>query len=368
MASLNNILAYVHNSRPPYERLAGPIYPNSADLEIGHSVQSNANMNISATDLTEAWIRPGVCWVLESLLGDDPWGGFVEEESLSFKPTTVSISLIGPKQALLEIEYGVRLPVPVTRGFAIKQILEVAQSLNIGVFPGIIEQEGAAVAIDVRGETLSGFIDSVKEAAAVDWRERTLLNKEHNTVQFYIDFGILKKETDLVIENQDIVDGHNEFTKKRAVSSLTVLGEAGSFADRNANVTGDRSRLGATASEGVVPSDSELLDNLRQRDFGPAASRHRIEINERFGKGSVAEYISNRHAELLRSVDQITLTLDGTRTTGRSIKLGDVVRLNIIDWGLGMNLDTKIHIVEIRPSPATGSKEVVANIIPDSGT
>jgi len=309
-----------------------------------------------------------MCWVLESTIGEDPWGGFVSRETLPFQPSAISLPLIGPKEALLDEEIAIRLPVPTSRGFAIKRLLELAQELNIGLFPGIIEQEGAAVMLDVRGETVSRFIESIKEASAMDWRERCVLNDGGNTLKFYIDFGLLKRPTSIVLERQDLADGTNEFTRNPVPASITVLGQAGGFADREASTTGALSnRLGAAPTQAqMTPMEASSRALLATRDIGPGASRHRIEINERFGGTALAAYVVDRHLELLRNVDQVTLTLDGTRPNGRKPKLGDVVSLKVPNWALGQDVDTYIHIVEIHSIPDAGKRELIANVEPPS--
>jgi len=137
MAGIKSLL-YVHSPRPPYEKIAGPIYPSSISRNIGLSQQSRADVVVSASDILEEWIRPGMCWSLdESVIGEDLWAGFVDQESLSFRANDISLPLVGPKEALLSIEVAVRLPIPTTRGFAVQKVLELSQELNIGLFPGI---------------------------------------------------------------------------------------------------------------------------------------------------------------------------------------------------------------------------------------
>jgi len=361
---MNRALAYVHDSRPPYQRIAGPIYPQAiSEHIIGHSVQSSAQITVSASDIQEEWIRPGMCWLLESSIGEDPWAGFVVEEALPYKPDSITISLLGPKEALLSVEVAVRLPVPVSRGQAVQRVLEIAQELNIGLFPGVIEQEGAAVSIDVRAETVSQFIDTIKESSAMDWRERCVV--ADNQITFYLDFGLLKHATNIVLQAQDLVDGTNEFTRNQVISSLTVLGQAGSFATREANSTRELSnRTGAAPNEeGISPLDPVSRALLASRDIGPAASRHNIEISERMGGSSLSSYIEERHLELLRGVDQVTLTIDATRNNGRLPKLGDVVSLRVPGWALDLDVEADIHIIEIRSMPDQGKRELLANVL-----
>jgi len=183
----------VHNPIPPFIRIAGPIPFSNLSREIGLSLDSHAEFSVSSEDIDQSWIRPGMCWSIKQT-GEDLWAGFISSQSIPFRARDIPISLVGPKQALLSVELAVRLPVRVSRGFAIQQALLAAQSQNIGIFPGLIDQEGAAIPLEVRGETISNFIDTVKEAAAgSDWRERVYA--EGNTLKFVLDFGLLQRET-----------------------------------------------------------------------------------------------------------------------------------------------------------------------------
>ena len=355
-------LAYVHSPKPPYERLAGPIYPSSVDRRIGLSVQSRTDLIFSVADISEAWIRPGMCWLIdESSIGEDPWAGFVDEESIPYHADSIDVPLVGLKEALLSVEVAVRLPMPVSRGFAIKRVLELAQELNIGVFPGIIEQAGASVELDVRGETVSNFIDSVKEVSAADWRERIVLSG--NKIVFYLDYGYLLNQTNITLGPEDIVEG--VLVRKPITSSITVLGQAGGFADRRAaSTSGNSNRLGGSASEATMsPLEQPASDLMLERDIGPAAGRHMIEISERFDGNSLSSYAYERHLELLRGVDQLSLTLDATRANVRRIKLGDVCRIDMPNWISGMNVVADIHIREINPNAADGKRIISAVVL-----
>src|SRR3990167_5878827 len=174
-------LAYVHAPRPPYTRLVGPFRIGAITHSYGLSEPSSCEITLSPGDLQFDWLLPGMCWSVEQLtIGEPLWAGFVGDTmDIPYQPDAITIPLIGPKQALLSMEMAVRLPVPTGRGFAVQRALEAAQQMDIGMDVGIIEQEGAPVNLEVRGETVSEFIDTVRDASAgADWRERVEFNNK----------------------------------------------------------------------------------------------------------------------------------------------------------------------------------------------
>ena len=351
---------FVHNPIPPFIRIAGPIPFTNLSREIGLSLDSNTRFSASSANLDQTWLRSGMCWSIEQT-GEEIWAGFIGTQTINFQATDVEISLVGPKRALLSVELAVRLPIPVSRGFAIQQALQAAQSQNIGIYPGEIDQEGSAIPIDVRGETISDFIDTIKEAAAgADWRERVYA--EGNTLKFTLDFGMLQRATNITIGPEAIVEG--SFIRKPIVASVTMLGEAIGFEQRRAASTaGQRSQVALEAPDSILhPLGAAADELLTARNIGPAATRHIIEISERFEK-DLEEHAQERHLELLQDSDEFSLTLDNTRPDVRRIQLGDIIRLRIPNWTMDIAIDNKVHVREIRPDEPAGRREIIATVV-----
>jgi len=351
---------FVHSPIAPFPRIAGPIPFSNLDRTIGLSIDSFANFSVAGEDLEEEWLRPGMCWAIEQT-GEELWAGFVDSQPIPFQADQIDINLVGPKRGLLSIELAIKLPIPVSRGFAVRQALLAAQSENVGMYPGEIEHEGAAVILDVRGETISDFIETVKEAAAgADWREAVIARG--NELAFSLDFGQLKRNTNITIGREAVLDGL--FTRQPIVSSVTVLGQGAGFEARQATSTigsGGRTALEATDSS-HRPLEGSIVDALVARDIGPAAGRHRIEISERFDQ-SLGEHAQERHLELLREAEEITLLLDGGRADVRRIRLGDVISLNIPNWALDLSINSRMHVREIHSDEPGGTRELIGNIV-----
>jgi hypothetical protein len=355
-------LAYVHSPEPPFARRAGPIGVANIERDTGLSVDSFANLVVSAVDVQEAWLRPGMCWSVEqSEIGEPLWAGFVEEEELAYRAGSVRVPLKGPKVGLLSIEMAVRLPLQVSKGDAVKQALLQAQAQNRGVFPGIIEEGGPAGELDVRGETISNFIETVKEqAAGADWRER--VEFDGTQLIFYLDFGALRHYTNLTIRPDDISDG--VFTRKAFVASVTQMAQAPGFETRAAFSTAGRSQLSDQPPDGTnQPLTAQVIDLMASRDIGPAAARHVVEISERQGPNRMSDFTAHRHVELLQGVDEIDLVLDATRPTPRAILVGDVVTLEVPDWACGLGLHQAMHVRRITPDAQGGKRKILGALI-----
>src|SRR3990167_3409071 len=360
-----SILAYVHAPKPPYQRISGGIGISGVRRDYGLSSASRASFTVAAEDVLEAWLRPGMCWALEHPeIGEPLWAGFIATETLAFRASDVAIDLLGPKEALLSSEIAIRLPERVSLDFAIKEILLAVQSrLEIVMFPGEIDQvEGAAINLDVRAETASDYIDTLRDAVAgLDWRERVVMN--NNQLRFFLDFGVLRCETNIVLQDNDIVDGL--LKRERLPTSFTSLSQAPSFAERRAVTTTVRgSRIAPEPADGaLLPIGEPLASLLRERDIGPAAGRHAIEISERISNSGIGYHATERHLELLGNVDEFTLTLDGTKTRPQQVQLGDVVSLQVADWALGAGVNSRIHIRNIEPQDEAGKRTVTAQVL-----
>lgn len=352
---------FVHAPIPPFQRIAGPIPFAGLSRQLGLSLDSTADFSIAATSsIDQSWLRPGICWCIEQT-GEEIWAGFIESQPIVFQASSIDISLVGPKRGLLSIELAVRLPVPASRGFAVQQALLAAQSQNIGIYPGHIDHEGAAVPLEVRGETISDFIEAVKEVAAgADWRERTYL--ENNTLKFSLDFGLLQRPTNITIGAEAIIEG--SLIRQPVVASVTVLGQAIGFEQRSSvSTAGQRSQVAMEPTDATLhPLMALAVERLTARNIGPGAVRHVIEISERFDE-DLNQHAIERHLELLRAGEEITLVLDSRRAIVQRIELGDIIRLTVPDWAIGIAVDENIHIREIRPDEPAGRREIIANVI-----
>ena len=333
---------YVHDAKPPFSRIAGPIFVSSPNRVWGLSSPSEARITVSGADIQEEWIRPGMCWVVDdSALGEPLWAGFVAPQAIPLFADSLDISLIGPKKALLEIEFAVRLPMNATRAFAIQQALEAAQLRHGGILPGNIDAtEGAAIPLDVRGETVSDFIDTLHdETGLAEWKERVEVLSGDQLV-FYLDFGTLKRQTNVVLGKRDLVNGL--YVRERIPASLTLIGSSTGFQERQSVSvsfeTGTVSGVPVAGSSSIL--DAQTRDRISERNIGPASAKHVTQISERVGEligaageGSVdlTEITRQRHGDLLRSMDEMLLTLDMTNTNTQRVKLGDVLRIEVPD-------------------------------------
>jgi hypothetical protein len=111
------------------------------------------------------------------------------------------------------------------------------------------------------------------------------------------------------------------------------------------------------------PQDERVAELLRERDIGPAATRHAVEISERVGEG-ISNFAMERHVELLRGVEEVTFTLDATKADAQAVQLGDVVTVDVPNWFKTLHLNVKVHIREIAPQDSVGQRDVVASVVP----
>lgn len=362
---------YIHSPLPPFERIAGPITPRGVSgMRLGLSIDSTADVDVATADIQLDWIAPGMCWVIEQpSIDEEIWGGFVDSQDLAMDSESIQVPLVGPKRGLLDTELGLRVPGRVSPGKAVELAIEVAQSRFGGIFPGEIDDTARSILIDVRGETISKFIETVAEISGLDWRERLVFLGQReagrsNRLEFQLDFGLLRHETTIKLTREEIIAGI--FSKSRLPVSVTEFGAAGRFADRRAaTVSADSGALGSPAepSDGVQhPESADLQQLVNERAIGPAAVVHVTEINERVER-NVSALAEDRQAVLLRTVDEIVMTLDGTKAPVKALRVGDVVRLDVPQWALGLDVQTDVHIREIDPDDEGGSKNVIASVI-----
>lgn len=358
-------LAYVHSARPPFPRIGGPIYPSRLIMELGLSINSNATLFVASADLELDWIQPGMCWVIEQPdIGEETWGGFVETQELKMDADVVTIPLLGPKTALLASELALRVPGRVSSGRAVAAALEAAQSRYGGIFAGDIDDVGPAIInIDVRGETISKYIETIQEASSADWRER-LEQFGDNTIEFKLDFGLLRHDTNIRLTKEEIIEGI--FSRQRLPTSVTEFGAGSGFASREAATIASSIAAGRQApepSDGVLHPETAVISELvNQRDIGPAATFHVTEISERVER-NVSTLAAERQEVLLRTVDEIFMTLDGTKAPVQALRVGDVVRVDVNNWLLGQDVLTDVHIRQIQPDNARGQRIVTAAVI-----
>lgn len=353
---------YVHAPTPPFPRIAGPIGGTVSRRDWSLSQDSFADVSVSGRDLDEVWIRPGMCWLLDdSNLGERPWAGFVESQQLPLNADSVRVELMGPKRALLSIEMAVRLPVNTSRAYAVKQALDAAQTRHGGIFPGIIDPvEGPAVLLDVRGETISDFIDTLHdEIRGGEWRERVEVIGDGAELRFYLDFGLVQQPTNIILERGDLVEGL--ITRKRVPGSVAVLGESSGFESREGATTSYES--GSSAAEPPTgrtpPLSAVATEVLRERAIGPASVFHQVVISER-SAGDIAGLTAQHHEEALRHLDEVLLVVDMTRASTQRIVLGDIIRLVVPDWAAPLNLavDERLHVIGTTVNAAAGQREL----------
>lgn len=357
---------YVHDPKPPYPRLHGPILPRVGSLSVvtGLSIDTKADLSLTASDVEYAWLRTGMCWVIDqSDIGEPPWAGFVAPEQIPMDAGVVPLSLIGPKEALLSVEMAVHLPLQETRGAAIRSAIELVQAqLPMNLFPGDMEQVGAPVNIDVRGELVSNFIESMRDATCgCDWRERTVV-KADSTVEFLLDFGMLQHHTSLVLTRDEIITA--SFTRKRAPVSLTQIGAAPGFAERDSATVAHT--LGRVATRGgspnLVEAKPEVMAHMHDRDIGPAAMVHVTEISERITT-DLSVLAQERQMELLHSVDEFPMALDATKEQVQQLQLGDVVLIDVKDWFPGLDVMARVHVRRVEPDSEAGQKDILAAVV-----
>ena len=373
--------AFVHLPTPPFQRLEGPISVSVPRRAAGLSENSNARFTVATSDIKESWIRPGMCWVIDdSDLGEPVWAGFVAPQAIPLFADFIDIELLGPKKAMLEIELAIRLPINATRSFAMKQVMEAAQLRHGGMSPGRIDAgEGAAFPIDVRGETVSDFIDTLHdELGSAEWLERVEPLYDGNELVFYMDFGPIRNPTGITLGKRDLVDGL--FVRERVPASLTLLGSSGQgFSQRVA--ASSATATGTTASEPSQGPLTELTvqikEKIAERNIGPGAARHITEISERIGEnlsgsaregiGSVAlaDVARQRHMDHLQRMDEVILTVDMTRTATQGIRLGDVFHLDVPDWGGGLNIpiNLDLHVARTEITSENGERPLEGRVV-----
>lgn len=356
-------LVYVHEPIPPFARIAGPLFPESISVEHELSQSLEATMTFARSDVPRQWIEAGMCWVIDqTALGEEVVAGFVDVEEMPYRTDAVTVPLIGAKTALLEIPAAVRLPARLGAVQALRLLLESAQVRSSGIVAGTIEHSSSAVAIDVRGETVSSFIDTVAEnIASAHWRERVEVDAS-GRLQFYFDFGDIRRETDIVLRNHEIIEGI--FRRARVISGITEFGSTGGAFDQRA---AGSSNIDLTASPSVhhdhLLPKSALVEESLQRSIGPASRRHVFEISERLGGETIHAFCEDRHIDLLRGVEEIFFTLDATILEARRVKLGDIVRLEVIDWYPGVNVSAKVYVTSIEPSAETNERDIRAEVV-----
>ena len=355
---------YVHTPDPPFSRIAGPIFASIPSRNWGLSQDSGARLQIPGADILEEWIRPGMCWVVDdSALGEPLWAGFVNEQSIPLNADQIDIDLIGPKRALLEIEMAVRLPMNSTRAYAIQRAIESAQTRHGGIQPGEIDPtEGVATPIEVRGETVSDFINTVKSETGGEWRERVEPLAGGGELIFYLDFGTLKRSTGITLGRRDLVDGL--FTRERIPASFTFLSSAAGFEEREAAVASIETGATGIQENILTVLEEDARDKLQERLIGPAAAYHSTQISERIG-GDLASYGRVRHKELLDRIDEVFLTVDMSRTNPQSVRLGDVFRLDVQDWGapLSIVVDVKLHVFNTEINADAGTRILECRVV-----
>lgn len=353
---------YPHAPRPPFEQIGPAIFPSSISRSYGLSEASQVSATIALVDVRDLhWILPGACWRVEQPdLGEPLWAGFVSQEEVPLQADTYTLLLKGPKESLLNVEMAIDLSLRSSAPFAARQAIISTQARQPSILAGNIDRGGTEIEIQARAETVSAFIDTLRQLdPSFDWRERTVFSS--GTLTFYLDFGVLQRPTTIVVERSDLVTGL--FTRTKPPSSLTVLGAADRFRERERTTV---AVSGATSPAFAADPSRTILrprvDAVTSRAIGPAAVQHLSEVQERVAT-DIPGFASTRYEELLRGIDKLLLTFDGTTATGKAVQVGDLVHLNVPSWIPGLDVMTDVHIRHCSPQDAVGDRDMEAQVL-----
>jgi hypothetical protein len=62
-------------------------------------------------------------------------------------------------------------------------------------------------------------------------------------------------------------------------------------------------------------------------------------------------------------VDEILFTLDATKADSQRLRIGDVVKIDVQNWTLGLHVNANVHIRSITPEDTTGERDVIATVL-----
>lgn len=358
------VRAFIHQPVPPFGLIAGPVSIHNPNIELTMSDSNTVGFKVAMADVSLNWLEPGMCWVIEYGCKPNFCAGFVEERSLELEGGRVEIDLLDPLEALLSVE-AVNESISGAAGNAVAHELIATQGrYDVGVLEGIIEPS-IRLNMNVRGETVAAIISALADVSKSNYLVR--VERTVSGLKFFLDFGLLRDATDIVIGRGDLV--HGIFIKGAPVSSVTMLGEGSSFASRSVATTA----VGVGRSQGPqgtrFDGGGAVNRLVERRNIGPGSVRHVVEINERVSE--VADLSSVFLLDRLRQVDEIMMTVDLKRPSMEEISLGDVVKLQIETWtlpdkdGVTLGVDTSLHIHTIEPHPEDDTADVIGWVVQD---
>ena len=56
------------------------------------------------------------------------------------------------------------------------------------------------------------------------------------------------------------------------------------------------------------------------------------------------------------------MSLDGTNALVQSLRIGDLVAVDVVDWYPGADVKASVHIVHIEPEGDAGERDIVARV------
>ena len=355
MAGIDPVAIYVRQPVPPYQRIAGPIPHEASERSYIMSEREDARVAVAVGDIDIEWTRPGMCWSIESP-NEAIWAGFVRPQEIDLDASAITLDLVAPLEGLLNVEMAIRDPVRQSVAAAVRVALIEAQAASaVGMFAGDIQSEAKVIDTEIRGETVAEFIESVRSDTGLDWRTRAE-PIQGNGIEFLLDFGNLQKRTDIVIERNDLVAG--KIIRGPAVSSITVMGSAITFEERPAATAAASTRRLSGQSGREITTEGAVREFVEGRDIGPASARHQTVIVERV-RASIGQVADSRIIDTLRSTDELFVTLDMSNTALRSLRIGDVCRINVPLWVTGLSVVGDAQVREIVPSEETGERDLV---------
>ena len=371
MAVLRSVRAIVRNPQPPFTVLAGPIDIVSQSRFYASSELQEGSVEIAVSDMSLEWARVGMCWQIESDLGEPPWAGFVAEESWEYGAASIKLPLSGPIAALLQVKMPESPSTFRPIGHFIQLAIEAGQVQQpTGLRIGSIDL-GEIVDIEVSQEIAADFIWNVRQLSDRDFLERAVVD-ENGDLEFFVDYGYLDNTVPIVLGTKEIVTGI--FRRARAVQSLTIVGGGGPIAERHASTVTEEGGLledpelkrTSPSSGGIVfvPKSPPNLFVPPTRDIGPGGSGiSSVELDERIDV-TTPDTALRMFSQKQRDIDEIFLTLDTAFSSVRDTRVGDRLAIDIKDWTGGLlGVDAKVQVLEVHPHEEDGTKDVVLEVL-----
>ena len=358
---MSEVYVYVHSPVPPFEVVSGAILSAGVQRRHGLSAPSAVSFSVASVDVDISWLSPGACWSVRQPEFDGAgfWAGFLLEPTIPKGAGTIPISLAGPKEALLAVEFTSPPLGQSSRANAVRQALEAAQAQGSPMLLGLSDDSGAPLRLEARADTVSGFIDATMDAASgIDWLERSVERELGGGVDFYLDVGKLRSPTDIVLGDHEIIEG--VYIRKRGIGRLSAFGGGVTMSARaRASVPGDARTSSPRA--GVSPATGAQTTLLGLRTVGPASTRDVVEVRERVDD-NLRAYAEERFAWLLQGVEEITCSLDMDSAAVQRVALGQVVRISSADWQ-GQHLEADVHVRRMQFDERSGKKDIVGRLL-----